>query len=130
MSKSKIVGWALSGLLGAFLILASASGKFTEWEGKSEMFAKMGWSESVMVKIGVVEVISALLFLVPASAFVGAILLTAYLGGAVSTHVRVDDPFVIPIVMGVLVWVALGLRDCRVFALAMGRPPRESNPKA
>ncbi|MCA9174844.1 MAG: DoxX family protein [Planctomycetales bacterium] len=130
MSKSKIVGWALSGLLGAFLILASASGKFTEWEGKSEMFAKMGWSESVMVKIGVVEVISALLFLVPASAFVGAILLTAYLGGAVSTHVRVDDPFVIPIVMGVLVWVALGLRDCRVFALALGRPLRESNPES
>ena len=46
MKKSKAVyaGWALSGLLAAFLIVASASGKFTEWEGKAEMFATLGWT--------------------------------------------------------------------------------------
>ena len=63
MSKSSIVGWVLSGLLAAFLIFASASGKFTDWEGKAEMFAKLGWSENVMFKIGIAEVAIANVFL-------------------------------------------------------------------
>jgi hypothetical protein len=122
LSKLKIAGWVLSGLLAAFLVLASASGKFLEWEGKGEMFAKMGWTEEVMFKIGVVEVAIAVLFLIPQTGFIAAILLSAYLGGAVATHIRVGDPFFIPILMGVLVWIALGLRDRRVFTLAFGIP--------
>ena len=118
MSKSRITGWVLSGLLSALLIFASASGKFTQWEGKAEMFAKLGWSEEVMFKIGVVEVAIAVLFLIPRVAFLAAILLSAYLGGAVATHVRVADPFFTPIIVGVVAWIALGLRDPRVFALA------------
>lgn len=114
-SKTRaVVGWALSGLLAAFLIGASASGKFLSWEGKSEMFAKLGWTESAMYTIGVVEIVITILFLIPRTAFWGGLLLTAYLGGAVATHVRIQDPFYMPIVMGVLVWVALALRDERV----------------
>jgi len=122
MSKSRIAGWVLSVLLAAFLILASASGKFTEWEGKAEMFGKMGWSNEVMFKIGVVEVAISILFLIPRAAFIGAILLSAYLGGAVATHVRVGDSFVPPIVIAVVMWIALGLRDKRVFELAFQSP--------
>ena len=85
----RIAGWVLSGLLAAFLIIASAMGKFTEWEGKAEMFAKMGWSEDLMFTIGIVEVAIAILFLIPRTGFVAAILLAAYLGGAVATHIRV-----------------------------------------
>jgi hypothetical protein len=48
---------------------------------------------------------------VPRTATIGAILLTAYLGGAVATHVRVGDPFAIPVVLGVMVWLGLWLRD-------------------
>ncbi len=118
MSKSKLIGWILSGLLSAFLILASASGKFTQWEGKAEMFAKLGWTEDVMFKIGIVEVTITVLFLIPRTAFIGAILLTGYLGGAVATHVRVADPYFMPIIIGVVAWVALGLRDPRVFTMA------------
>jgi uncharacterized membrane protein YphA (DoxX/SURF4 family) len=118
MSKSKIVGWVLSVLLVAFLVLASASGKFTQWEGKEEMFAKMGWTTDVMMKIGIVEVVIAVLFLIPRAAFIAAIFLSAYLGGAVATHVRVGDSFVPPVVIGIIVWVALGLRDSRIFRLA------------
>lgn len=114
----RIVGWVLSGLLAAFLIFASASGKFTEWEGKADMFATMGWTTDVMFKIGLVEVAIAVLFLIPRAAFVAAILLSAYLGGAVATHVRVGDQFFVPIVVGIVAWVALGLRDPRVFANA------------
>lgn len=117
-SKSQMAGWVLSGLLSAFLILASAGGKFTEWEGKAEMFEHIGYSADVIFKIGVVEVIVSILFLIPRTGFLGAVLLTAYLGGATATHVRVGDAFFMPILIGVVVWVALGLRDARVFAMA------------
>ena len=134
MKKSKAVyaGWALSGLLAAFLIVASASGKFTEWEGKAEMFAKMGWTEDVMFKIGIVEVAIAVLFLVPRTAFVAAILLAGYLGGATATHVRLGEAFLMPILIGIIAWVGLGLRNPDVFKLALGVPnkrhPLEETP--
>lgn len=123
MSKSKIAGWVLSGLLAAFLIVASAGGKFLDWEGKEEAFAKAGYTVDLMYKIGIVEVIVTLLFLVPRTAFVGAILLTGYLGGATETHVRSSEPFFIPIVIGVIAWICLGLRDPRVFSVALGTSP-------
>lgn len=86
------------------------------------MFAKLGWSEDVMFYIGVVEVIIAVMFVIPRTAFIGAILITAYLGGAIATHVRISDPFIFPIIIGVIYWVALGLRDQRIFTLAFGMP--------
>lgn len=118
--KLEIAGWVLSVLISLFLIGASAMGKFTQWEGKAEMFAKMGWTEEVMFKIGIVEVTIAVLFLIPRTAFVAAILLAAYLGGAVATHVRVGDAFFFPIIIGVLAWIAHGLRQPDVFRLALG----------
>ncbi|MEZ6040351.1 MAG: DoxX family protein [Planctomycetaceae bacterium] len=118
--KRRIIGWGLSVLLVLFLIGASAVGKFTQWEGKAEMFAKMGWTEEVMFNIGVVEVAIAVMFLIPRTAFVAAILLAAYLGGAIATHVRAGEPFYFPIILGVLVWIALGLRMPDVFRLAFG----------
>ena len=118
--KLEIAGWVLSVLISLFLIGASAMGKFTQWEGKAEMFTKMGWTEDVMFKIGIVEVAIAILFLIPRTSFVAAILLAAYLGGAVATHVRVGDEFFFPIIIGVLAWIALGLREPDVFRLAFG----------
>jgi hypothetical protein len=118
--KMKITGWVLSVLIALFLTFASAMGKFTQWEGKAEMFDKLGWGEDVMFKIGIVEVAIAILFLVPRTAFIGAILLAAYLGGATATHVRIGDPFYFPIITGVVAWIALGLRKPAVFRLALG----------
>jgi len=120
----RIAGWVLSGLLSAFIILASAGGKFTEWEGKAEAFSKFGFSEQVMFNIGIVEVAVTLLFLFPPTGFLGAILLTAYLGGATVTHVRIGDPYFFPIIIGVLIWVAYGLRRPGIFSLAFGRSRR------
>ncbi|MFN7842102.1 MAG: DoxX family protein [Pirellula sp.] len=116
---TRIVGWVLSGLLALMLIGLSASGKFTEWEGKEEMFGKLGWTEDLMFEIGIVEVVITILFLIPRSAFIGAILITAYLGGATAAHLRVGDAFVFPIILGVVIWIALGLRTPDVFKLAI-----------
>ncbi len=120
-STGKIIGWILSGLLTAFMLFSSM-GKFSSFEGKAEMFEKLGWSEAVMFNIGILEVIIAVMFLIPRTAFIGAILITAYLGGAIATHVRISDAFIFPIIIGVIYWVALGLRDQRIFSLAFGIP--------
>jgi hypothetical protein len=65
------------------------------------------------------------LYALPRTSILGAILLTGYLGGATATHVRVGQPFVFPIVFGVLVWLGLWLRDARLRALI---PARRSEP--
>ncbi|APZ90488.1 hypothetical protein Fuma_00063 [Fuerstiella marisgermanici] len=127
--KMKMTGWVLSVLIALFLGVASAMGKFTQWEGKAEMFDNLGWGEDVMFKIGIVEVAIAILFLIPRTALVGAILLAAYLGGATATHVRVGDPFYFPIIIGVVAWIAIGLRKPEVFRLALGndKPVSQEN---
>ncbi|BBO36128.1 DoxX family protein [Lacipirellula parvula] len=124
MNVKKIIGWVLSVLIAAMMIFLSAPGKFMDFEGKEEMFAKMGWGVEIMKTIGVIEIAVAILYLIPRTAFVGAVLVTAYLGGAISTHVRVSDQFIFPVIMGVLVWIALGLRDGRVFTAAFTAPPK------
>jgi hypothetical protein len=117
----RIVGWVISGLLALFLIGGSAVGKFVDFPGKEEMFGHLGFSLDTIKAIGVVEVLITVLFLIPRTAFIGAILLTGYLGGAASAHIRTGDPFFIPIVMGVLVWVALALRQPVIRSLALGK---------
>lgn len=116
----RIIGWTLSILVSLFLIGPSAMGKFIEWEGKGAMFDKMGVTNDLIMKIGVLEIVLALLFVVPRCGFLGAILLTGYLGGAVMTHVRIGDPFFFPIIIGVVMWIALGLRQPGIFSLAAG----------
>ena len=119
-SRMRIAGWILSGIVALFLIGPSAMGKFTEWEGKQKMFDHMGFTTDLMFKIGILEVALAILFLVPRTGFLAAILLTGYLGGATVTHLRVGEPFFAPIIMGVVLWVALGLRRPEIFSLAIG----------
>jgi hypothetical protein len=79
---------------------------------------KFGYSEDSLLGIGILELTCVLVYAVPRTTFLGSVLMTAYLGGAVATHVRVSDAFVIPVVLGVLVWVGLYLREPRLRALA------------
>lgn len=115
-----IAGWVLTILLALFLGGVSAAGKFLDWEGKDEMLAKMGFTSDQLFQIGVIEVVVTLLFVIPRTSFLGAILLTAYLGGAVVTHLRMSEPVFMPIVIGVLVWIALALRKREIWGLACG----------
>ena len=93
MPKSKLAGWVLSGLIALMLIGPSAGGKLMDYEGKEKMFGEMGWQTSTMFYIGIVEIAIAIIYLIPRTGFIGAILVTAYLGGATATHVRVSQPF-------------------------------------
>ena len=123
----RIAGWILTGLLGLFLIGASGIPKFVDFPGKKEMFDHLGITTDLAPVLGVLEITVAILFLIPRTSIVGAILVTGYLGGAIWAHLRVGDPWFFPIIIGVLMWVALGLRYPAIFALALGRTPGLSN---
>lgn len=110
-------GWALSALP-AMLLLFSAAMKFAKPAPVVEGFAALGYPERLALPIGVVELACTIVYLVPRTAVLGAILLTGYLGGATATHVRVGDPFFSPIVIGVVLWLGLYLREPRLRALA------------
>jgi uncharacterized membrane protein YphA (DoxX/SURF4 family) len=76
---------------------------------------QFGYPESLLLILGVVEITAAVLFAIPKTAFLGAILVTGYLGGAIATHARIGDPaFVGPLVLGILAWAGLYLRDDRL----------------
>jgi hypothetical protein len=87
----------------------------------TETTAALGWSASKLVLLGLLLTASTLLYAFPPTAVLGAILLTGYLGGAVATHVRIDNPLFTHILFGVYVgvalWGALFLRDPRLRAL-------------
>ena len=79
-----------------------------------EATVNLGYSESAIIPIGVVLITCTILYLIPATSVLGAILLTGYLGGAVATHVRAGGeafPIFFAVIIGVLVWRGLYLRD-------------------
>lgn len=119
--SQRLIGRVLTGLVGLFLIEASGVPKFIDWPDKEVMFGKLGVPMALSPTLGVIEVGVAILFLIPRTSFLGAILVTGYLGGAVWTHLRIGDPWYFPIIIGVVMWVALGLRQPAIFALALGK---------
>lgn len=82
-------------------------------------FEAMGWPTSVAATIGVLNLASLAIFLVPQTAVLGVILLTGYFGGAVATHLRVGEnaKCVVPVVFGIIVWLAIYLREPRLRAI-------------
>ncbi len=114
--KALWTGRVLSALL-AFLLLFDAVGKLMRLVPVVEGTVRLGYPESLVLGIGLVELACAVVYAIPRSSILGAILLTGYLGGATATHVRIGDPFLFPIVFGVLVWGALFLREGRLRAL-------------
>ena len=85
-----------------------------------EATVQLGYPESVIVGLGAVLIACTILYLIPRTAVLGAILLTGYLGGAVATHVRVGGPvfpIIFPVILGAMLWGGLYLRDQRVRSL-------------
>jgi len=83
-------------------------------------FKAMGYPDGAVFKLGIVELLATILYVVPATSILGAILLTGYLGGAVDVHVRVGDDLgkiLTPVILGVIAWGGLYLRDPRLRAL-------------
>jgi hypothetical protein len=88
--------------------------------------AKIGYPDAVIVPLGVVLLACVVLYAIPRTAILGAVLLTGYLGGAISAHVRMGDPLfshvLFPIYVAIFLWGSLYLRDARVRAMIGRRP--------
>lgn len=123
-SPSRVRLWTgriLSAVPVLFLIM-SAVMKLSRRPEVVEGFKKFGFPEDALLPIGLVESLCVVLYLVPWTRVLGAVLLTGYLGGAIVTHVRVGDNFFAPLAMGVLLWLGLFLRVPRLGALLPLRP--------
>ncbi len=117
--SSKAMRWSgyVLTVLPVLGLLFSAYTKLAKMPGLEEGLAHLGLPMSTITGIGILELACTLLYLIPRTSVLGAILLTGYLGGATAIHVRVGDPVYAVVFIGVLVWGGLFLRDARIRAL-------------
>ena len=113
-------GWSLSGLTVLFMLFDGLS-KLAMEHHVVEATTKIGYSVEVIRPLGIVLLASTILYVIPRTAILGAILLTGFLGGAVASKVRIEDPIFSSILFGVyfgiLAWGGLYLRDERLRSL-------------
>lgn len=120
LPKSAKRSWAgiIVSAIPALFLLMDAVGKFVKPPQVVEITVGLGYQESVIVPLGIVLLASTILYIVPKTSVLGAILLTGYLGGAGATHVRVGSPLfthqLFPVYLGVLLWLGLFLREVRL----------------
>jgi DoxX-like family len=114
------VGWGMSGLVIAFLLFDSIA-KLALEQHVVEATTKIGYPVDVIRPLGLICLICTILYAIPRTAILGAVLLTSYLGGAVASKVRIEDPLFSSVLFGVyfgiLVWGGLYLRDARLRSL-------------
>jgi hypothetical protein len=120
-SRKKWILWTgrVLSALPAIMMGLSASMKLAHAPQFVEVWvSKLGWQEGSLTGIGLLELACVIVYLIPRTAVLGAILMGGYLGGAVATHLRIGDPgFGTPLVLGILAWAGLFLREERLRAL-------------
>jgi hypothetical protein len=116
-SKAALWTGRVFSALPALLLTFSAVTKLIHPPSLDEGFKHLGWPVTSALWIGVVELLCVVLYVLPRTAVLGAILITGYLGGAIATHARLGEPVVMILLIGVLIWGGLWLRDPRLRAL-------------
>lgn len=117
-------GRVLSGL-GVLFMLFDGGAKVLNLLPPEAKQNNLGWQEHHLFTLGALALVCTALYLIPRTAVIGAILLTGYFGGAIATHVRVDNPLfshtLFPVYIAAFFWVGLWLRDERVRAIIAPR---------
>ena len=111
-----LTGRILTAIVGIFMLI-DGLGKVIKPEPVVKATLELGFPESTILPLGIVLMVSTVLYLIPRTAVLGAILLTGYLGGAVATHVRMNTDYFgmcFAVVFGVLAWGGLYLRDEKI----------------
>ena len=111
-----IAGWVVTGLVAAFMLLDGVT-KMMKTAPVAEAFQRTGWPMDLSLTLGAILLACTLLYLIPKTSMLGAILLTGYLGGAVATNLRLHNPAFntwFPIVFGILAWIGVWLRERKV----------------
>lgn len=115
------IGRVMSGLVIAFMLMASSFPKLFLPELAAESMQQLGWNAKHLLVIAVLELVGTLLYAIPRTAALGAVFLTGLLGGAVATHLRIENPLLshtaFPLYIGLLMWGGLWLRNAQVRAL-------------
>ena len=114
VSKKSLWTGRILSALPALLLLFSGVMKLVKPAPVVEGFAHLGWPDRLALGLGITELACTAVYLIPRTSVLGAILLTGYLGGATATQVRVGEPFFGPVLLGVLVWLGLYLREPRL----------------
>jgi hypothetical protein len=121
LSKGRLWTGRIMSALPALFLLVDGVGKLIKPAPVVEGTVQLGYPESVLLGLGIVLLTCTILYTIPRTAILGAILLTGYLGGAITTHVRVGSPLfshiLFPVYLAVLIWGGLYLRDERLRAL-------------
>jgi len=108
----------MTSLFALFMVVGSAAPKLLGAQVAVEPMASIGWSSQHVFFIGIIELTCTLLFVVPRTALLGAVLLTGLLGGALASHWRVDSPLfshtLFSIYLGAFMWCSLWLRDATI----------------
>lgn len=117
-SKTRFwTSWILSGLVMLFMLFDSIF-KFIQPDPVVKGTLELGYSEHHIVVIGLLGLLPTILYAIPRTAVLGAVLLTGYFGGAIATHLRLDNPLfthvLFPVYLAVLAWGGLWLRNARV----------------
>ena len=110
------VGRVIS-VLASLMFLMSAGMKLKGGPELAEGMAHLGLPSSMVVPLAILELTCVVIYLIPITSVLGAILLAGYIGGAICTHWRVGDPFIVQILLGIFVWLGLYLREDRLKAL-------------
>jgi hypothetical protein len=111
-------GWVLSALPCLMLGSGAVNAIFIKSQQVIDGTTHMGYPLSTLTVLGAVELFCVILYLIPRTAVLGAILMTAYFGGAVASHIRIGESiWFVPVLFGVVVWLGLWLRDTRLRAL-------------
>lgn len=110
-TKTKnILNWVLAGLV-AFIFIGSAIGKFTADETATAQSAQMGLNARTILYLGIIELVALALFLTPRTSIIGTLLLVAYMGGAIATHLEHNQPLMAPIIVSTFVWLVGFVRN-------------------
>jgi threonine/homoserine efflux transporter RhtA len=112
-SKSVWVGRILAVLVSLPFVISSVM-KLIRHPEVIKGMTHLGLPESILLPLGVIELLCVVLYLIPQTAFFGAILLTGYVGGTIITHWRMGEPMYVQILFGVLAWIGLYLRRPRL----------------
>ncbi len=119
----KVTGWVLS-IIPILFLLMDGAGKLAKPDVVVQGTLELGYPESSITLLGIIVLICTVLYAIPRTSFIGAVLLTGFLGGAVATHVRMGNPLfshtLFPVYLGVFVWVGLYLRNAQLRKLVTG----------
>lgn len=117
---SRIIGWILSILVMLFLLF-DAFGKFIKPEAVIKGTTDLGYPVSSITLLGAILLICTILYAIPKTSLLGAVLLTGYMGGAIATQIRVENPLftyiLVPVYLGIILWLGLYLRSTKLRGL-------------